>query len=198
MKGHSASTWVYLKSGKKHRILYIILVFQNQIPRNLNKSSCCHLQEQTTILAIVSHVQNTIIAILPTGWMLSKVNKRLVPSQMIEHIDRHSILKEKISGYRKGHLTTMVLLVCTSEMASSKLWREVKLTMATFADFSKVFNMVDHTRTLGKSAQNGFPKALSTLDSKLRQFVQVNDKTSELIDVQFGVPQGLRFWTSLI
>ena len=70
--------------------------------------------------------------------------------------------------------------------------------MATFADFSKVFNMVDHTRTLGKSAQNGFPKALSTLDSKLRQFVQVNDKTSELIDVQFGVPQGLRFWTSLI
>ena len=39
--------------------------------------------------------------------------------------------------------------------------------MATFADFSKVFNMVDHTRTLAKSAQNGFPKALSTLDSKL-------------------------------
>ena len=38
--------------------------------------------------------------------------------------------------------------------------------MATFADFSKAFDMVDHTRTLEKSAQNGFPKALSTLDSK--------------------------------
>ena len=35
--------------------------------------------------------------------MLFKVNKRLVPSQMIEHIDRHSIINEKISGYRKGH-----------------------------------------------------------------------------------------------
>ena len=56
--------------------------------------------------------------------------------------------------------------------------------------------MVDYTRTLEKSAQNGFPKALSTLDSKLGQFVQVNDKTFELIDVQFGVPQGLRFWTT--
>lgn len=44
--------------------------------------------------------------------------------------------------------------------------------------------MVDYTRTLEKSAQNGFPKALSTLDSKLGQFVQVNDKTFELIDVQ--------------
>ena len=38
--------------------------------------------------------------------------------------------------------------------------------MATFADFSKVCDMVDHTRTLEKNAQNG-PKALSTLDSKL-------------------------------
>lgn len=71
----------------------------------------------------------------------------------------------------------------------------MKLTIAAFADFSKAFNMVDYTRTLEKSAQNGFPKALSTLDSKLGHFVQVNDKTFELIDMQFGVPQGLRFWT---
>ena len=41
------------------------------------------------------------------------------------------------------------------------------ITMAVFADFSKAFNMVDHTRILEKNAQNGFPKALSTLDSKL-------------------------------
>ena len=39
--------------------------------------------------------------------------------------------------------------------------------MATFADFSKAFDTVDHTRTLENNAQNGFPKALSTLDSKL-------------------------------
>ena len=40
--------------------------------------------------------------------------------------------------------------------------------MDVFADFSKAFNMVDHTRILEKkNAQNGFPKALSTLDSKL-------------------------------
>lgn len=35
--------------------------------------------------------------------------ERQILSQMIEHIDRHSILKE-ISGYRKGHSTTTVLL----------------------------------------------------------------------------------------
>ena len=47
------------------------------------------------------------IAILP---VLSKVYERLVPSQMTEYIDNNSILHEKISGYRKGHSTTTIML----------------------------------------------------------------------------------------
>ena len=44
--------------------------------------------------------------------------------------------------------------------------------------------------------KNGFPKAFYFLQWILsgmrerRQFVQVNDKTTELVDVQFGVSQG--------
>ena len=44
--------------------------------------------------------------------------------------------------------------------------------------------------------KNGFPKAFYFLHWILsgmrerRQFVQVNDKTTELVDVQFGVSQG--------
>ena len=44
--------------------------------------------------------------------------------------------------------------------------------------------------------KNGFPKAFYFLHWNLsgmrerRQFVQVNDKTTELVDVQFGVSQG--------
>ena len=44
--------------------------------------------------------------------------------------------------------------------------------------------------------KNGFPKAFYFLHLILsgmrerRQFVRVNDKTTELVDLQFGVPQG--------
>ena len=44
--------------------------------------------------------------------------------------------------------------------------------------------------------ENGFPKAFYFLHLILsgmrerRQFVRVNDKTTELVDLQFGVPQG--------
>ena len=44
--------------------------------------------------------------------------------------------------------------------------------------------------------KNGFPKAFYFLHLILsgmrerRQFVRVNDKTTELVDLQFGAPQG--------
>jgi len=48
--------------------------------------------------------------------VLSKVFERLVHHQVIDYIDSHFLLKENISGFRKGHSTTTVLLGIT-EMA---------------------------------------------------------------------------------
>jgi len=129
------------------------------------------------------------IAILP---MLSKVYERLVLSQIKEHIDRHNILHERISGYRKGHSTTTVLLRFRDDIL--RAMKRGELTMAIFADFSKAFDTVDHTRIVKKMHNMGFSKhflhwILSYIGER-RQFVQINDKTSELVDVQFGVPQG--------
>ena len=47
------------------------------------------------------------ISILP---VLSKVFEGLRHYQLVEHIDSQKLLKEKISGFRKGHSTTTVLL----------------------------------------------------------------------------------------
>lgn len=70
-----------------------------------------------------------------------------------------------------------------------------ELTMAIFADFSKAFDTVDHTRIVKKIHNMGFPKHflqwIVSYIGERRQFVQINDKTSEFVDVQFGVPQGL-------
>lgn len=83
------------------------------------------------------------IAILP---VFSKVYERLVLSQMIEYIDKHSILNEKISGYRRGHSTSTILLRFRKDII--RAMKRGEFTMAIFADFSKVFDMVNHTRIL--------------------------------------------------
>ena len=86
-------------------------------------------------------------------------------NQMIEQIDRHSLFYEKIFGYKRGHLIKTILSQFRDNIIQAI--KRVELTMAIFADFSKAFNTVDHTRILEKNAQNGFAKARSTLDSKL-------------------------------
>ena len=105
--------------------------------------------------------------------MLSKVYER-------PHIDRHSILNEKIPGYRKGHLTTTLLLRFRDDIIQAMKRDEI---MPVFPDLSKAFDTVDHTRISWKNAQMGYMR-------EKRQFARVNDQTSELIDVQFRVEQG--------
>lgn len=106
-----------------------------------------------------------------------KFHERLVLSQMIEHIDRHSIFHERISGYRKGHSTTTVLLRCRDDIL--RAMKRGELTMAIFVDFSKAFDTVDHARIVKKMHNMRFPKhfllwILSYIGER-RQFVQINE-----------------------
>ena len=69
-----------------------------------------------------------------------------------------------------------------------------ELTMAINADFSKAFDTVGHLKILEKwhemKFSNHFLQWVLGYVNGGRQFVQVNDKTSELLDTKFGVPQG--------
>ena len=82
--------------------------------------------------------------------------ERQILSQIIEHIDRHSLLYEKISGYKRGHSIKTVLLQFRDNIIQAM--KRVELTMAISADFSKAFNTVDHTRILDTMRKMGLPK----------------------------------------
>ena len=69
-----------------------------------------------------------------------------------------------------------------------------EVTLIAFTDFSKAFDTVDYSVIIRKLHNIGFSKqalrwSLSYLTDR-QQFVQVNDKQSQFMDVQFGVPQG--------
>ena len=111
---------------------------------------------------------------------------------MTEYIDKLCILHEKISGYRKGHSTITILLRFRDDIIQAMKRGEISL--AIFADLSKAFDAVDHVKILEKMHKMGFPKhflrwILNYVGNR-REYVQINDKASELVDVLFGVPQG--------
>ena len=68
-----------------------------------------------------------------------------------------------------------------------------EVTLIAFADFSKAFDTVDYLTVLRKLHAIGFSTSsltwvLNYLTSR-KQFVQVNDKQSDPLNVHFGVPQ---------
>ncbi len=129
------------------------------------------------------------ISILP---VLSKVFERLTHHQLVEYIDSQALLKENISGFRKGHSTTTVLLNIRDDVLRAMKRGEV--TLMVLADFSKAFDTIKYKTVLTKLSQLGFSNdylkwTVNYLTGR-RHFVQIDDKTSGLCPVNFGVPQG--------
>ena len=129
------------------------------------------------------------ISILP---VLSKVFERLILQQMSVYLNQQDILQKSITGFRKGHSTSTVLLRIRDDII--KAMKKGEVTLIAFADFSKAFDTVDYSIVLRKLHAIGFsPSSLNWVLNYLtsrKQFVQINDKQSDLESVHFGIPQG--------
>lgn len=129
------------------------------------------------------------ISILPT---LSRVFEKLVMKQLITFIEEASLFGPCMSGFRNGHSTTTALLGARDYLKRSLNRGEVSLLV--LADFSKAFDTVRLSTALRKMHCLGFSRILwkwmlSYLSDR-RQFVQFDDKCSDMECVTFGVPQG--------
>ena len=129
------------------------------------------------------------ISILPA---MSKIFERIVLKQMLDFIDQTALLGPHMSGFRKGHSTTTPLLSIRNDLVRSMKCGEVSLLV--LADYSKAFDTVRFQTVINKMYNMGFSKTfLSWLIEYLstrRQFVQIDDKCSDMENVAFGVPQG--------
>ena len=139
--------------------------------------------------SIASESDMRPISILP---VLSKVFERLVHQQVFSFIDSHNLLKDNISGFRKGHSTTTVLLRIKDDII--KAMKREEITLMVLADFSKAFDTIKYKTVLKKLDYLGFLKSFLNWTIEFltdrRHFVQIDDKTSDRSRVNFGVPQG--------
>ena len=129
------------------------------------------------------------ISLLP---ILSKIYERVILQQLCNFIEKESLYTTTQSCFRKGHSTTTILLKIRDDIKRAVNKSEV--TLAILIDYSKAFDTIDQNILLEKLLRFKFsPHAMEVIFSYIsdrKQYVQVDDKSSEMSDMYFGVPQG--------
>ena len=75
-----------------------------------------------------------------------------------------------------------------------KAMKSSEVTLAVLVDFSRAFDTICHNLMIKKLHQLGFSKnflwwTFSYLENR-KQYVQIDNKSSSIEEVKFGVPQG--------
>ena len=111
---------------------------------------------------------------------IEKVFERIIARQICEFIEKENILKETMSGFRKSHSTTAILLKLHYDILKSMNRGEI--TVAIFADYSKVFDTVNHSTILQNQVKLGFDKVsvklICSYLCETYQYVQIKEKPS--------------------
>ena len=147
--------------------------------------------DQTLALQLLGKPHLTIPpnTVLP---LLSKIFERLIAIQICDFIEKSCTYKSTMSGFRRSHSTTTLLLKIRDDIL--KAMKKGELTLAIFSDYSKAFDTVSFSTILTKLNKIGFDrKALLLMANYLtdrKQFVQIDDKVSSFGTCLFGVPQG--------
>ena len=95
-------------------------------------------------------------------------------------------------GFRKNFSTELAIIQLLDKIIDSLSRKEH--IIAIFMDLSKAFDTIDHNILLYKLKNYGIRGiALSWFKSYLsdrKQYVFINNKSSSMLDIQCGVPQG--------
>lgn len=129
------------------------------------------------------------ISILPA---LSKVAEKLVCTQLTRYLSNHNLLDRFQSGFRNKHSTSTALTCVLDDLGIAV--DSGLVSLLSLLDFSKAFDSVNFEILLAKlSSFNLSNNVINWFRSYLfgrSQSVLVNNKSSCLLSVSCGVPQG--------
>ena len=122
----------------------------------------------------------------------NKIFEVLTHNRISTFLQYHNVISDRQYGFRKGISTTTAIFTLVNDLLISL--NKKYFTVAVFLDLKKAFDTVNPDILLYKLNKYGF-RGLSNLffGSYLKnrqQFVHVNNKTSKLLNMETGVPQG--------
>ena len=129
------------------------------------------------------------ISILP---LFSKILERLVYNQLYYFLEKFDILHQNQYGFRSKRSTSQAALDYLQDIYNSVDKGEPVVSI--FLDFSKAFDCIDHKILLAKLYRYGVRGSthewFASYLKNRKQFVCVNDQSSETKINYYGVPQG--------
>ena len=124
--------------------------------------------------------------------IVSKLMEHIIYSKIMTHLTESNILSDFQHGFRGKRSCESQLLLAVDDFANTL--NQGGQTDSILLDFSKAFDKVDHQKLCHKLEHYGIRgRQLSWIKSFLSQRTQqvvVNGKSSSLVQVKSGVPQG--------
>ena len=129
------------------------------------------------------------ISLLPT---FSKIFEKVVHKRIYTYLQKFDILYESQYGFREKHSTVNAVTEFVSNVL--KGFNKNDITLSIFLDLSKAFDTIDHNILLNKLDYYGIRgialEWFKSYLSKRKQFVQYKKTSSDMLDIECGVPQG--------
>ena len=129
---------------------------------------------------------------ITTVSVYSKLIEKLVHKRMTSFISQYDLIKPNQFGFQKSKCTSDAILEFLENVYES--FNENKYYLAIFLDFSKAFDTICHDILLKKLEHMGFRgpiyQWIKSYLTNRQQFVNIGDKSSEILNIRMGVPQG--------
>ena len=124
--------------------------------------------------------------------VFSKILEKIVALRLLKFFENNNILSKWQFGFRSGHSTSHPMVHFLNKISESL--NKKKHTIGIFCDLKKAFDTCDHNILFLKLKKYGIDGVeLDWFKSYLtgrKQFVSVKNKSSSLLDISLGVPQG--------
>ena len=129
------------------------------------------------------------ISLLP---MQGKILEQIIHNRFDSFCENNNILNKNQGGFRKKHSTISTVAYFTNNLYNAI--NSKNYSIATYIDFSKAFDTVDHQILIRKLAKMGIKgnsqKLIKNYLENRQQRTIVNDTESEMANISCGVPQG--------
>jgi exonuclease III len=122
----------------------------------------------------------------------SKILEKIMANRLVTYLEDNQILNKFQFGFRKAHSTSHPMVHLLNKLADSL--NSKKFSAVIYCDLKKAFDTCDHQILLKKLQKIGVNNIeLKWFESYLynrKQFVQIGDIKSCLLNIEKGVPQG--------